>query len=89
MRKECGPTALQRQQEVAVDTGLYGSCNSYVSFLLQAQLPVKVNIAILYKTFFGAKPDELPSVNFVRECRVVVEVVGETITAFKLTKANQ
>ncbi len=33
------------------------------------------------------KPKELPSVNFVRECRVIMEVIGETIVAIKLAHA--
>ena len=45
------------------------------------------NIQTMYETLYGKKPDELPCVNFVRECRVIVEVIGETITAIKLAKA--
>ena len=42
----------------------------------------------MYETLYGEKPDEVPSVNFVRGCRVVVQVVGETITAIKLANAD-
>jgi hypothetical protein len=35
----------------------------------------------------GETPDKLPSVNFVWSCRVVVEVMGETISAIKLADA--
>jgi hypothetical protein len=35
----------------------------------------------------GDTPDELPSASFVRSCRVVVEVIGETIIAMKLADA--
>ena len=45
------------------------------------------NIQIMYETLFGEPTDDLPSVNFVRSCRTVVEVMGETITALKLAKA--
>ena len=41
-------------------------------------------IGTLYETFYGEEPDELPSVNFVRQCRITVQIVGETITAMKL-----
>jgi hypothetical protein len=33
---------------------------------------------------YNKSPEELPSVNFVRECRVVVEIIGETLVAIKL-----
>ena len=42
----------------------------------------------MYETLYGETPEELPLVNFVRECRVVVEVVGETIAALKLAAAE-
>jgi hypothetical protein len=35
----------------------------------------------------GDTPNELPTINFVRSCRVVVEVIGETIAAMKLADA--
>lgn len=41
-------------------------------------------IGTLYETFYGEEPDEWPSVNFVRQCRITVQIVGETITAMKL-----
>jgi hypothetical protein len=42
----------------------------------------------MYETLYGEKPDELPSVNFFRGCRVVVQVIGETVTAIKLGEAE-
>ena len=42
----------------------------------------------MYETLYGETPADLPSVNFVRQCRVVVEVIGETITVLKLASAN-
>ena len=47
------------------------------------------NIETMYHTLYGVKPAEVPSVNFVRECRVVVQVLGETITAVKLASAER
>ena len=38
----------------------------------------------MYETLYAEKPEELLSVNFVRRCRVVVEVIGETIAAITL-----
>jgi len=43
----------------------------------------------VYETLYKEEPDELPSVNFVRECRVFVEVMGETLTAIKLANAPE
>jgi hypothetical protein len=43
----------------------------------------------VYETLYKEEPDELPSVNFVRECRVFVEVMGETLTAMKLANVPQ
>lgn len=42
------------------------------------------NIATLYATFTCEEPEELPSVNYVRQCRVLIQIIGETITAMKL-----
>ena len=50
---------------------------------------VPSSIHTVYETLYLEAPDELPSINFVRECRVLVEVMGETITAIKLANASQ
>jgi hypothetical protein len=42
----------------------------------------------MYEMLYGEKPKEVPSVRFVRQCRVVVEVIGETIVALKLASAD-
>ena len=44
------------------------------------------NIEILYETLYSASPKSLPSVSFVRSCRTIVQVLGETILAYKLAK---
>ncbi len=41
----------------------------------------------MYEMLIGETPKDLPSVSFVRSCRVVVEVIGETIAAMKLADA--
>ena len=41
----------------------------------------------MYQMLTGDTPDDLPCVSFVRSCRVVVEVIGETIAAMKLADA--
>ena len=50
---------------------------------------IPANIETMYHTLYGVKPKEVPSVNFVRQCRVVVQVLGETITAVKLASAEK
>ena len=49
---------------------------------------IPANIQTMYETLTGETPADVPSINFVRQCRVVVEVIGETITAFKLASAE-
>lgn len=46
------------------------------------------SIKIMYETLYGEKTEEEPpSINFIRQCRVMVEIMGETVTAFKLGSA--
>ena len=47
------------------------------------------SIQIMYETLYGEPPDERPSINCVRQCRVVVEVIGETLVAMKLADASK
>ena len=44
-------------------------------------------IYTVYDTLYGIAPKEVPSVNYVRQCRTVVQVIGETISAIKLGQA--
>lgn len=46
------------------------------------------NLRTMYETLYEEKPDDVPSINFVRQCRVVVENVSETIAAIKLGNAK-
>ena len=46
------------------------------------------NIQIMFETLYNEKPADIPSVNFVRECRPIVEVIGETVAALKLADAQ-
>ena len=49
---------------------------------------VPANIRSVYETLYGKPLAELPpSVSYVRSCRVIVEVIGETTTAIKLARA--
>ena len=47
------------------------------------------NIRTIYETLYGECEDdvEFPSVNFCRQCRIVIQVIGETMAALKLAKA--
>ena len=42
----------------------------------------------LYETLTGVETIEVPSVSFIRQCRTVVQVVGENIAAWKLADAD-
>ena len=52
-----------------------------------APTSIPVNIRTMYYTLYGKYPADEPSVSFCRECRVIVEVIGETIAALKLAHA--
>ena len=45
-------------------------------------------IYTIYETLTGVEATEVPSVSFIRRCRTVVQVVGETIAAWKLVDAD-
>ena len=53
-----------------------------------APTAVPSTIQSIYETLYDESPEELPSVNFVWECRVVVEIIGETLVAIKLGGAE-
>jgi hypothetical protein len=61
-------------------------CELLVNGTSPAAIPS--NIQTMYETLYGETPDQIPSVNFVRGCRVVVQVIGETVTAIKLGNAE-
>ena len=46
------------------------------------------NIKTMYETLYGEDAKEVPSVNFCRRCRIVVQVIGETMTALKLANSK-
>ena len=46
------------------------------------------SIYTLYKTLTGVDPTELLSMSFIQRCHTVAQVVGETITAWKLADAD-
>ena len=46
-------------------------------------------ISSSYQTYYGKEPEEVPQISFVRQCRVIVQVIGETIAAIKLASAEK
>ena len=51
-------------------------------------MTIPSSIYTLYETLTGVESTEVPSVSFIRKCRNVVQVVGETIVACKLVYAD-
>ena len=49
---------------------------------------VPLNLKTLYETLYGCDPVHTPSVSYVRYCRVLIQVIGDTITALKLGAAD-
>jgi hypothetical protein len=39
------------------------------------------SIQVMYGTLYDKTPEEIPSVNFICHCLVVVEIIGETVAA--------
>ena len=58
--------------------------------LVNGAAPSSIPGIILTTTWMFNKkqPDKLPSVNFIRQCRVVVQIIGETLAAIKLARAE-
>jgi hypothetical protein len=46
-------------------------------------------ISSSYQTYYGKEPEDIPQISFVRQCRVIVQVIGETIAAIKLASAEK
>ena len=45
-------------------------------------------IGTLFATLYNEEPKTIPSLNYVRQCRVLVQTIGETITAMKLSACS-
>ena len=59
--------------------------------LLVLGVPVKAipgSIMTVYSTLYGKAPDEVPSATYIRRCRSVVQVVGETLAAWRLAESE-
>jgi len=42
------------------------------------------SILTLFATLYGEEPQKIPSLNYDRQCRVLVQIISETIKAMKL-----
>ena len=49
---------------------------------------VPANIQTSFAAFTGVEADKLPLVNFVRECRIVLQNLNKTISALRLGSAD-
>ena len=67
--------------------GLYVLYMSY-SFLVFLQRDIPSSIYTIYETMNGVEPTEVPSMIFIQQCHTILQVVGETITAWKLEDAD-
>ena len=47
------------------------------------------NIKTMYETLYGEETNDSPSLNFCRHCRLIVQVIGETMAALKLANAKE
>ncbi len=54
-----------------------------------APATVPTNIQTIYETLYNEQPEELLLVNFVRECRLVVKVMCETMAAIKIASSSE
>jgi len=45
---------------------------------------IPYTIGTLFATLYGKEPPKIPSLNYVRQCRVLVQIISETIMAMKL-----
>ena len=46
-------------------------------------------ISSSYQTYYDKEPKDVPQISFVRQCRVIMQVIGETIAAIKLASAEK
>ncbi len=58
----------------------------YCELLVSGSSPSAIpsSILTLFAALYGKEPTQIPSLNYVRQCRVLVQIISETITAMKL-----
>ena len=49
---------------------------------------IPLNLQTLYETLYGVEPVHTPSLAHVRHCRVLIQIIGETISALKLASKD-
>jgi hypothetical protein len=47
-------------------------------------LAIPSSIGCLFAALYGEEPKKIPSLNYVRQCQVLIQIISETITAMKL-----
>ena len=45
---------------------------------------ISLNLQTLYETLYAEEPSHTPSLSYVRHCRTLIQIIGKTITAYKL-----
>jgi len=64
----------------------------YICELLVIGTPPASILSIIsssYQTYYGKEPGEVSHISFVRQCRVIVQVIGETIAAIKMASSEK
>ena len=51
-------------------------------------LAIPSSIGTFFASLYGEEPRKIPSLNYVRQCWVLVQTIGETITAMKLAACS-
>ena len=45
-------------------------------------------LKVTYRAYYNKVPDDIPSINYIRRCHQVLDVLNETMTAMKLASAE-
>lgn len=61
-------------------------CHLLISGVAPSAVPKSMDI--MYRALLGTLPVHLPCINYVRHGRVIIEVLGETMVAIKLARAQ-
>ena len=49
---------------------------------------IRPSITTVWETIFNESPEDVPALSYIRQCRVVVQILGETLAAMKLADAD-
>ena len=89
----------QRVIQWEAEVGRHGGARRWLIWIVQLICELLVDgappssipgiIRTTYSTYNKKEPNNLPSVNFVRQCRVIVQIIGETLAAIKLARVEE